>query len=120
MPQYMLLIYGDPSQGPEQGTPEAEDQMRSWYTYTEGLRSSGAFVSGDALEWPSTATTVSQNNGERVVTDGPFADTKEWLGGYYVIDAPDLDAAVEHAGGIPGLKYGSSVEVRPIMVLPGM
>ena len=71
--------------------------MQQWFTYTEGLRASGAFVSGEALQPPTTATTVAVRNGERVVSDGPFADTKEWLGGYYVIEADDLDAALDHA-----------------------
>jgi hypothetical protein len=113
MPQYMLLIYGDPSNGPAQGTPEAQAHMQEWFDYTEGLRSSGAFVSGDALQPPTTATTVAERNGERVVTDGPFADTKEWLGGYYVVEAADLDAAIEHASHMPNIGYGS-VEVRPV------
>jgi len=114
MPQYMLLIYGDPSQGPQQGTPEFDEQMGKWFTYTDGLRSAGAFVSGEPLQAPSTATTVAVRNGDRVVTDGPFADTKEWLGGFYVIDAPDLDSALEHASGMPNIHY-ATVEVRPIM-----
>ena len=114
MPQYMLLIYGDPSQGPQQGTPEFDAQMGEWFTYTEGLRNAGAFVSGEPLQPPSTATTVAVRNGDRVVTDGPFADTKEWLGGFYVIDAPDLDSALDHAAGMPNIDY-ATVEVRPIM-----
>ena len=115
MPQYMLLIYGDPSQGPAEGSPEAEAQFKEWYSYTEALRGADAFVSGDALEPPSTATTVAVRNGERVVSDGPFADTKEWLGGYYTVDVPDLDAALEYAARMPNISYGS-VEVRPVIV----
>jgi hypothetical protein len=119
MPQYMLLIYGDPSKGPAEGSPEAEAEFKEWFSYTEALRDSGAFVSGDPLEPPSTATTVAVRNGDRVVTDGPFADTKEWLGGYYVVEAPDLDAALDHAVRMPNIDYGS-VEVRPVMQIPGM
>jgi hypothetical protein len=119
MPQYMLLIYGDPSKGPAEGSPEAEAEFTEWYSYTEKLREAGAFVSGDPLEPPSTATTVAVRNGERVVTDGPFADTKEWLGGYYVVEAPDLDAALDHAARMPNIHYGT-VEVRPVMQIPGM
>ena len=117
MPQYMLLIFADPEQGPAQGTPEAEAHMQEWFTYTEGLRASGAFVSGEALQPPTTATTVAVRNGDRVVSDGPFADTKEWLGGFYVIDAPDLDAALDHAAGMPHIAHGW-VEVRPVMEMP--
>jgi hypothetical protein len=114
MPQYMLLIYGDPSQGPQQGTPEWDAQMGEWFAYTESLQKAGVYVAGEALESPSTATTVAVREGERVVTDGPFADTKEWLGGFYIIDAADLDAALDHAARMPNITY-ASVEVRPIM-----
>jgi hypothetical protein len=117
--QYMLLIYSDPSKGPAEGTPEAEAQFQEWFTYTQALTDAGAFVEGKPLQPPSTATTVAQRNGERVVTDGPFADTKEWLGGYYLIEAPDLDAALDHASRMPNITYGT-VEVRPIMEIPGM
>ena len=113
MPQYMLLIFRDPSNGPAPDTPEGEAHLKEWFAYDAGLRSSGAFVSGDALQAPSTATTVAQRNGERVVTDGPFADTKEWLAGYYVVEAADLDAALDHAAGMPHIGFGS-VEVRPV------
>jgi hypothetical protein len=114
VPQYMLLIYGDPSKGPQQGTPEAEAEMAEWFTYTESLQKAGVHVAGEALEAPSTATTVAVRDGDRVVTDGPFADTKEWLGGFYIVDAPDLDAALDHAARMPNINYGS-VEVRPVM-----
>jgi hypothetical protein len=114
VPQYMLLIFADPSNGPAEGTPEAQAHMQEWFTYTEGLRASGAFVSGEALQPPTTATTVAVRNGDRVVSDGPFADTKEWLGGYYVIEANDLDAALDHAAKMPNIGYGT-VEVRPVM-----
>jgi hypothetical protein len=114
MPQYMLLIYGDPSKGPQEGSPEFDAHMGEWFAYTEGLQKAGVHVAGEALEPPSTATTVAVRDGERVVTDGPFADTKEWLGGFYIIDAPDLDAALDHAAGMPNISY-ASVEVRPVM-----
>jgi len=115
VPQYMLLIYGDPAQGPEPGTPEFDAQIGEWFSYTEGLRQAGVFVNGDGLQEPATATTVAVRNGDRVVTDGPFADTKEWLGGYYTVDVPDLDAALEYAARMPNISYGS-VEVRPVIV----
>src|SRR4030095_245278 len=107
MPQYMLLIYGDPSKGPAEGSPEAEAQMSQWFAYTEGLQKAGVYVAGEALQPPSTATTVAVRHGDRVGTAGPFADTKEWLGGYYVVDAPDLDAALDHAARMPNITYGS-------------
>jgi hypothetical protein len=119
VPQYMLLLFSDPSQGPAEGSPEAMAQWQAWGTYTQGLKDAGAFVSGEPLEPPTTATTVAVRNGDRVVTDGPFAETKEWLGGYYVIEAADLDAALDHAARIPNVGYGH-VEVRPVMQVPGM
>ena len=119
MPQYMLLLFADPGQGPAEGSPEAMAEWQAWGTYTQGLKDAGAFVSGEPLEAPTTATTVAVRNGDRVVTDGPFAETKEWLGGYYVIEAADLDAALDHASRIPNVGYGH-VEVRPVMQVPGM
>ena len=119
MPQYMLLLFADPSQGPAEGSPEAMAEWEAWGTYTQSLKDAGAFVSGEPLEPPTTATTVAMRNGDRVVTDGPFAETKEWLGGYYVIEAADLDAALDHASRIPNAGYGH-VEVRPVMQVPGM
>jgi hypothetical protein len=115
MPQYMLLIYGDPADDPQPGTPEFDAQMGEWFTYTESLRSAGAFVSGEALQEPTTATTIGVRNGDRVVTDGPFADTKEYLGGFYVVEAPDLDAALDYASRMPNIHY-ATVEVRPTVV----
>jgi hypothetical protein len=114
VPQYMLLIFADNEQGPAPDSPEGQAHLQKWFTYTEGLREAGVLVSGEALQPPTTATTVAVRNGERVVSDGPFADTKEWLGGYYVIDAPDLDAALDHAAGMPNITWGT-VEVRPVM-----
>jgi hypothetical protein len=113
--QYMLLIYVDPTAGPDPQSPEGQEQSARWFTYTQGLQSAGVHRSGEGLQPPHTATTVSVRDGERVVTDGPFADTKEWLGGFYVVDAADLDAAVDHAAGMPHIESGW-VEVRPIMV----
>ncbi len=113
MPQYMLLIYGDPADAP--GPDEQEAQLGKWFTYTNELQESGAMKAGDALEPVETATTVRVRDGETIVTDGPFAETKEALGGYYLIDVPDLDAALAWAAKMPNIEYGS-VEVRPVMV----
>jgi hypothetical protein len=119
--QYLLLIYGD-----EQGRTEAWEQlseeeqgreMRAWYTYTEELRKSGVHVAGEALQPTGTAKTVRVEEGERLVTDGPFAETKEQLGGYYVIDVDTEEQALDWAAKMPSLPHGS-VEVRPIMVFP--
>jgi hypothetical protein len=113
MPQYMLLIYSptDTSRTPE----ELEAEMPKWFAYTQELQESGAMVAGDALEPADTATTVRVRDGETVITDGPFAETKEALGGYYLLDVADLDAALAWAAKIPNVGYGS-IEVRPVVV----
>jgi hypothetical protein len=106
--QYMLLIYV-PSDGSERAEPSA------WTAYTEALQQAGVMVAGDGLEPGDTASTVRVRDGETLVTDGPFAETKEMLGGYYLIDVPDLDAALAWAAKMPNITFGS-VEVRPVMV----
>ena len=113
MPKYMLLIYSPTDGGP---TPEqAQAEMPKWFSYTQELVDSGAMVSGDALEPTEAATTVRVRDGETVITDGPFAETKEALGGYYIVDVPDLDAALAWAAKVPNVGYGS-IEVRPVVV----
>jgi hypothetical protein len=115
MPQYMLLIYG-PAEGglsPE----EMQAEMPRWTEYTQALRDAGVMVAGEALELPGNARTVRERAGERRVTDGPFAATAEVLGGFYVVDVPDIAAAEDWAARIPNVSYGS-IEVRPIMVFP--
>jgi hypothetical protein len=113
MPQYMLLIYGPADGGPSPEQMQAE--MPKWFGYTQALQESGALHAGDALEPIDTATTVRVRDGETLISDGPFAETKELLGGYYIIDVPDLDAALAWAAKMPNIAYGS-VEVRPVMV----
>jgi hypothetical protein len=120
MPHYMLLIYDDPSTSPDPGSPEGQQEYQEYFAFSDAVQKDGAFVSGAPLQATDTATTVRVNGtGEAVLTDGPFADTKEWLAGYYVLDCPDLDTATAQAARIPAARHGS-VEVRPIMVLPGM
>jgi hypothetical protein len=84
-----------------------------WDAYTEQLREAGLLIGGDALQSTDTATTLRERNGEIQITDGPFAETKEALGGYYLVEAPDLDTVIEHAKSIPNIRYGS-LEIRPI------
>jgi hypothetical protein len=111
MPQYMLLVY-TPVESPL--SPEEMQAMGPrWDEYTEGLRDAGVLIAGDALEHADVATTVREHGGEVQITDGPFAETKEYLAGYYLLDCPDLDTALEHGKGAPVISYGS-LEVRPI------
>jgi hypothetical protein len=110
--RYMLLIHEDPAKGP-QNEAEGEALSKAYFAYTQELVDAGVIQGGDALESASTATTVRVRNGEALTTDGPYAETKELLGGYYIIDVPDLDAALKWAAKVPGATYGS-IEVRPI------
>ena len=112
--KYMLLIYSAPDSGPSPESAEGQAQMGRWFGVTEEMQKAGVMVAGDALQPMSTATTVRERDGERILSDGPFAETKEILGGYYVIDVPDLDAATEWAARMPNVAYGS-IEVRPLM-----
>ena len=113
--QYMLLIYGDESGWQTIGDEERGQLMQAYGTFTQELQSAGAMVAGDALQPTQTATTVRVRNEETLTTDGPFAETKEQLGGYYLVDVDSLDEALEWAAKIPGARHGS-IEVRPVMV----
>ena len=115
---YAILIYDAESANPSAEPPPpdvARSVMSEYNAYTKSLRDSGAFQAGDALQPAPTATTLRQSPGGIVTTDGPFAETKEALGGFYVIEARDLDEALALAAQCPGLKYGSSIEVRPVL-----
>ncbi len=114
--RYLLLIYetermDDPSQ-----EAQAADLQR-YAAFTQETRRRDAFQAGEALEPVSTATTVRIRDGRTVVTDGPFAETKEFLGGFYLLDCRDLDEAIELAKMIPAVERGS-IEIRPIWELP--
>jgi hypothetical protein len=113
MAQYILLIYAPTEGGPS--PEELEAEMPRWFAYTQELQDAGVIRAGEALHGADSATTVRVRDGKRLTSDGPFAETKEVLGGYYVIDVPDLDAALAWAEKIPSVGYGS-VEVRPVMV----
>jgi hypothetical protein len=113
--QYMLLIYGDESSWEGIGDEERGQILQAYGSFTEELRQSGSMVAGDALQPTQTATTVRVQNDETLTTDGPFAETKEQLGGYYLVEADSLDEAIEWAAKVPGARHGS-VEVRPVMV----
>ncbi len=112
--QYILLIYGDEI-GWSDAAPEVRGEMMQRYeAYTRWLRDSGRYVAGEALHPTTQATTVRVRDGGTLTTDGPFAETKEQLGGFYLIDAEDLDQAIEAAGKIPAAQHGS-IEIRPIV-----
>jgi hypothetical protein len=117
--QYLLLIYGDMSAFDELTEAEQEANGKAWFDYSSWLSDQGWMKAGDALQDVDQATSVRVQGGERLVTDGPFAETKETLGGYYLIDVDNLDDAIEAAGRCPGAMYGT-VEVRPIRGIPGM
>ena len=106
--KYVLLIHDDPNR--------TDDLTPEYMTFTQSILESGEMLGGDKLEGPETATSVRVRDGRITTTDGPFVETKEVLGGYYVVDVKDLDRALELAGQIPSARYGG-VEVRPIAVM---
>ncbi|MEX1173654.1 MAG: YciI family protein [Chloroflexota bacterium] len=111
--QYALLIYGTES---AEETPEdlMAEEMAAYNVFTKHIAERGAFRAGEALYPSATATTVRVQDGRTITTDGPFAETKEVLGGFYIVEAADLDEAIGYAALIPGAKRGS-IEVRPIV-----
>ena len=111
--QYMLLIYGDEN-ARGAATKEQMSQMYAAYgAYTDAMKKAGVFKAGDPLEASSAATTVRAPEGKTKVLNGPYAETKEQLGGYYLIEAADLDSALSWAARCPGAQVGS-IEVRPV------
>ena len=114
--KYLCSIYGDESQMAG-ATPEQVNEMLEAYG-AFGQEAGDAIVAGEGLQPTSTATTVRVRDGERMLTDGPFAETKEQLGGFYLLECNSLDEAIDLAAKIPGAQYGS-VEVRPVMNYDG-
>ncbi|HEU0214307.1 MAG TPA: YciI family protein [Jiangellaceae bacterium] len=112
--RYLLLIYSEEQTAPA-SQEEIDASMAEWWEFDGAIKASGVHLAGDALQPSQTATTVRLKDGERVVTDGPFAETREVLGGYYLIDVPDLDTALDWAARCPAAKYGS-MEIRPVQV----
>lgn len=115
--QYLLLIYSAEDAGPQPGDADFGEMLAEYTTFTDETVSNGVFVGGNALENSGTATSVRVRAGKTVVTDGPFTETKEVLGGYYLLDCENLDQAIEYAAKIPGAKHGT-IEVRPILQHP--
>ncbi len=114
--RYMLLIYSDDE-------PVADSELQKCYVdsakYARELKAAGKYIDAAPLHPVSTATTVRVREGQRLITDGPFAETREQLGGYFMVDAVNLDEAIEIAGKIPGAKFGS-VEIRPVLEVGGL
>ena len=113
--QFMCLIYSNPAELPKPGTEEFGPFMKGYGDFTEVVKTDGKMLHADALQGIETATCVSVRGGRTEVMDGPFAETKEHLGGYYLLDCADLDEAVKYAAQIPTAAYGR-IEVRPVMV----
>lgn len=113
--KYLLSIYCDEKADAQKSKQAQEKDHAAYWQYTEDGRQKGVILSGDALQPSSTATTVRVRNGKLLTSDGPFAESKEQLGGYYVVDCKDLDDAIEWARRIPHASQGA-VEIRPIMV----
>ena len=115
--RYLLMIYTNEN-ADQNATPEQQAAvMEAYNNFSRDIAASGAFIAGEALQPTSTATTVRVRNGKSATTDGPFAETKEQLGGYYLVNCKDLNEAIQWAGKIPGAAFGS-VEVRPIWEFP--
>ena len=114
--KYIALLYGEPGAGPAPGTPEFMKMLSEFESATAAMADAGILVDSSPLQPPQTATTIRVRDGETQLADGPFAEIKEQLGGYYILDCEDLDTALRYAAMIPSAKYGS-VEVRPVMVM---
>ena len=112
--KYLLTIYGDESRWSEVTPEESAATMKAYDAVTREMEQAGVMLGGEGLQPVATATTVRVRDGERLLTDGPFAETRETLGGFYLLDVEDLDAAVAWAAKIPGAASGS-IEVRPVM-----
>ena len=113
--QYMCMIYSQENAGPQRGTPEFGAFIQKYMTFTKAVQDAGVFVAGDELQPVATATTVTLENGKLETRDGPFAETKEQMGGYYLLDCKDLDEAIHYASMIPSAAYGR-IEIRPVVV----
>ena len=113
--KYLCLIYDEEKKMGSISKAESEAFMGEYFAFTEGIRKSGHYLGGDALQPVQTATTVRVRNGKMSTTDGPFAETKEQLGGFYLINARDLNDAIQVASRIPSARTGS-IEVRPVRV----
>jgi hypothetical protein len=117
--QYILLIYANEAEQQNRSAEENGKIFEEYMTFSKSIKDSGHMLGGEPLEPVGAATTVRVKGGKTIRTDGPFAETREQLGGYYLIEAKDLDEAVAIAARIPDAR-GGSIEVRPVMKVPGM
>ncbi|HSE63219.1 MAG TPA: YciI family protein [Thermoanaerobaculia bacterium] len=115
--KYLLLIYQNEQVWQGRSREESARIFDEYMDYTRTIHRNGNYIAGEALQPVATATTVRQRNGKTLTTDGPFAETKEQLGGFFLVEAKDLDEAMKLAGGIPAVRNGS-IEVRPILPTP--
>ena len=113
--QYLLLIYRSEAELSKMTAADRQAMSAEYGTYTQSIIQSGHFKAGDGLQPTTTATSVRVRDGKTLTTDGPFAETREQLGGYYLVEAKDLDTALGIAARIPGAKTGT-IEVRPVMI----
>jgi hypothetical protein len=112
--KYLCMIYEDETAWSKMPKAESDRMMADYGALTANIRKNGQYLAGEALQPTASATTVRVRNGKTLTTDGPFAETKEQLGGFYLIDAADLNAAIQVAAQIPSARHGS-IEVRPVM-----
>ena len=110
--QYLLMIYGEEGAETRLSADDLGNRMAAYQSYTQAMQAAGVFKAGDRLHASSAATTVKVVDGKTQVLDGPYAETKEQLGGYYIVEVPDLDAALSWAARCPGASSGT-MEVRP-------
>lgn len=112
--KYLLMIYENEKAWETMPQEESQQVMGEYFAYTESIKKTGNLVAGEALQPTATATTVRIRDGKRLTTDGPFAETREQLGGFYLVEAKNLDEAIALASRIPGARVGS-IEVRPVV-----
>src|SRR5258708_4692995 len=112
--RYMFLIYTSETNDANATEAERNESMQAYDAFGKEVEKRGVMLAGDALQPTSTATSLRVRNGKALTTDGPFAETKEQLGGFYILNCKDLNEAIEMGGKIPGAKYGT-IEIRPIM-----
>ena len=117
--KYMLLIYNEEKAWSEFTEAQRQGFMGEFMKFNQQIQSAGQYVTGSQLHPTSAATSVRVRDGKRLVTDGPFAETREQLGGFFMVDAKNLDDAIDIAGRIPAARKGT-VEIRPVVEIPGL